>query len=175
MEIWYTITGNIDVITAQHLIVWGNDQLFNHKPGKLRIFLSSTGGDLDSATRIYFYLKSLPIEVEIIGFGQIDSAANIIFVSSRNRKALKGTRFMLHEGTYTSGNTVGRISLHEESLKVFNAINKQVEDILSLETGKTISEIKSAMAEVKMLTPEEAVEFGLASEVIEKLPLVKEI
>ncbi|MDB4939994.1 MAG: ATP-dependent Clp protease proteolytic subunit [Candidatus Doudnabacteria bacterium] len=173
MEIWYTISGAIDIDTAHQLIVWVNQQLYNGSPSKLKIFLSSTGGDMDSAVRIYFYLKALPIEVEMIGFGQVDSAANTIFVSTKNRKALKNTRFLLHEGTFTVGNSTASLAAHEENLRLLNTLHKQNVDILSLETGKPREEISNILSEAKILTTEEAVELGLVSEIIEKLPLIQ--
>jgi ATP-dependent Clp protease protease subunit len=71
---------------------------------KLKLMLSSGGGDVDTAIRIYHYIKALPIEVETIGFSQIDSAANMVFLAGKKRTAIKGCRFFLHEGTFTIGN-----------------------------------------------------------------------
>src|SRR3989338_8002920 len=58
-EIWYTITGPIAVNTAHELITWVNAQIYNLPIKRLKLIISSNGGDIDSAIRIYVYLKSL--------------------------------------------------------------------------------------------------------------------
>ena len=103
MEDWYTITGNIDANTAHQLITYVNGQIYRTDIKKLKLLISSGGGDVDSAIRIYSYLKALDIEIETIAFSQIDSAANIIYAAGNKRIAIKGCRFFLHEGTFTTG------------------------------------------------------------------------
>lgn len=172
MEIWYTITGGIDPNTAHQLITWVNGQLYNNdQVKKLVVFISSGGGDIDSAIRIYSYLKGLPIEVETVGFSQIDSAANTIFLAGSVRKALKGCRFFLHEGTFTIGNQTAVLHAHEETLVVLRELLKRNIEIIASETGKEQKQIGDILREGKIYTTKEALEFGLATESIEKLPL----
>lgn len=170
MEIWYTITGAIDPNTAQQLIVWVNGQIYTSKVSKLTIFLSSVGGDIDSAIRIYSYLKGLPIEVETIGFSQIDSAANTIFLAGKNRKALRGCRFFLHEGTFTIGNQTAVLHAHEETLTVLRELLKRNIEIISNETGKDPKQIADVLREGKIYSTQEALNFGIVTEIIDKLP-----
>lgn len=93
MEDWYTITGNIDANTAHQLITYVNGQIYRTDIKKLKLLISSGGGDVDSAIRIYSYLKALAIEIETIAFGQIDSAANIIYAAGKKRVAIKRLPF----------------------------------------------------------------------------------
>jgi len=170
MNIWYTITGGIDSNTAHQLITWVNSQIYQGTITKLTIFISSGGGDIDSAIRAYHFLKGLPVEVETIGISQIDSAANTIFLAGQNRKALNGCRFFLHEGTFTIGNPSASLHSLEETLTILKALENRNIEIVVRETGKNEQEIKNAMVDGKILTSQEAVEFGLATEVISQLP-----
>ncbi|MCK9578005.1 ATP-dependent Clp protease proteolytic subunit [bacterium] len=170
MNIWYTITGGIDPNVAQGLIAWVNGQVYDGQVTKLTLFLSSVGGDIDSAIRIYSFLKGLPIEVEIIGFSQIDSAANTIFLASKNRKALKGCRFFLHEGTFTIGNQTATLHAHEETLTVLRELLNRNVKIISTETQKTESEIAQILKEGKIFNAKEAFDFGIVTEILERLP-----
>ena len=174
MEDWYTITGLIDANTAQQLITYINGQIYRTDIKKLKILISSIGGDVDSAIRIYSYLKALPIEVETIAFSQIDSATNIIYSAGVKRIAIKGCRFFLHEGTFTTGAQTTTLHNHEETLVIFQELLKKHIGILSKETGKGESEIKELFKASTILSAEKAKELGLVHEILEKLPLVKQ-
>ena len=175
MEDWYTITGGIDVNTAHNLITYLNAQIYRTDIKKLKLIISSTGGDVDSAIRIYAYLKALPIEVETIAFSQIDSAANIIYAAGSKRIAIKGCRFFLHEGTFTSGTQTTTLHNHEETIDIFQDLLKRHIGILSKETGKKEKEIKKILQESKILSAEKAKEVGLVHEILEKLPIAKQV
>lgn len=175
MEDWYTITGDIDVNTAHQLITYINGQIYRTDIKKLILIISSKGGDVDSAIRIYSYLKALPIDIETIAFSQIDSAANIIYTSGSNRIAIKGCRFFLHEGTFTTGAQTTTLHNHEESMLLFKELFKKHVNILSKETGKKEEEINKLLQNSSILTSEEAKELGLVHEILEKLPLKKQI
>ena len=94
MEDWYTITGYIDANTAQQLITYLNGQIYRTDIKKLKLIISSSGGDVDSAIRIYAYLKASPIEIETIALSQIDSAANIIYAAGNKKSGNKGMPFL---------------------------------------------------------------------------------
>ena len=173
-EQWYTITGGIDVNIAHNLITYINGQIYNTNIKKLKIIISSPGGDVDSAIRIYSYLKALSIDIETIAFSQIDSAANIIYSAGNKRIAIKGCRFFLHEGTFTTGSQTTTLHNHEETLSIFKNLLKRHIDILSNETGKTPREINRLLQKSTILSAEEAKNIGLVHEVLEKLPLSKQ-
>lgn len=170
MNIWYTITGGIDPNTAHQLVTWVNSQIFDGRVSKLTVFLSSIGGDVDSAIRIYAYLKGLPIEVETIGFSQIDSAANTIFLAGKVRKALDGCRFFLHEGTFTIGNQTASLHAHEETLTVLKELLKRNIEIIAVETKKDVKKIGDILKDGKIYSTKEALDFGIATEIIKNLP-----
>jgi ATP-dependent Clp protease protease subunit len=173
-EQWYTITGGIDVNTAHNLITYINGQIYGSNIKKLKIIISSTGGDVDSAIRAYSYLKALSIDVETIAFSQIDSAANIIYAAGSKRIAIKGCRFFLHEGTFTTGTQTTTLHNHEEALLIFKELLKKHTAILSKETGKKEKEINKLLKDSTVLTAEKAKELGLVHEILEKLPLIKQ-
>jgi len=175
MEDWYTITGLIDANTAQQLITYINGQIYRTDIKKLKILISSPGGDVDSAIRIYSYLKALPMEIETIAFSQIDSAANIIYSAGSKRIAIKGCRFFLHEGTFTTGAQTTTLHNHEETLAIFQDLLKRHIGILSKETSQGEKEINKLLQESTILSAEKAKDIGLVHEILDKLPLVKQI
>lgn len=174
-EQWYTITGAIDQNIAHNLITYVNGAIYNSDIKKLKLIISSTGGDIDSAIRIYCYLKALPIDVETIAFSQIDSAANIIYLAGSKRIAIKGCRFFLHEGIFTTGSKTTTLHNHEESLYIFKELLRKSVNIISLETGKTEAEVSKLLQNSTFLTSEEAKDLGLVNEILEKLPLERQV
>ena len=173
-EQWYTITGGIDINTAHNLITYINSQIYSTNIKKLKIIISSNGGDVDSAIRIYSFLKALSIEIETIALSQIDSAANIIYAAGTKRIAIKGCRFFLHEGTFTNGSQTATLHVHEEAIIIFKELLKKHVGILSKETGKKEKEINKLLQDSTILTAEKAKELGLVHEILEKLPLSKQ-
>ncbi len=174
--IWYTITGVIDPNIAQQLIMWVNQQVIGAPAAtlqnfKLIVLISSGGGDIDSAIRIYNYLKALPIVVETIGLSQVDSAANIIFLAGQRRSAVKRCRFFLHEGTFTIGNPTAPLGVHEETLSILKSLSMRHVDILTTELGKNPEEVRVLLNEGKILDIDAAISLGLVHQSIDKLPV----
>ncbi len=174
MEIWYTFTGTIDSNSINQLITWLSGQVYSGQNiEKLKLFISSNGGDMDSAIRAYTYLKSLPFRVETIGFTQIDSAANVIFLAGQRRTAVSGCRFFLHEGTF-SGNQVAPLHIHEETLKVMQDLYKRYVDIFAKELKKSDEEMRVILKTGDILTTNDAkTKYGLVHDVVETIPLIK--
>jgi ATP-dependent Clp protease protease subunit len=170
-EIWYTLTGDIEQKSLQDLAFWVNGQIYNNPIKCLKLVLSSKGGDIDSAIQIYFYLKALPFDVEVIAFGQVDSAANLIYLAGKKRLATKDCRFLLHDGLYTIGNPKSSLNKHEETLELLKQLDARNICILSEEIGKNEDEIKKLLNENTFLTTVEAKKLGIVHEIIEKLPL----
>jgi ATP-dependent Clp protease protease subunit len=171
MEIWYTFSGDIEKRAAQEALQWINEQLYSKPVTHLRFLVASSGGDIDTGTNLYMYLKSLPIEVETIGFGVVDAAAALIFLGGKRRLAVDGCRFFFHEGEYTVKLATASLSTHEEALSIFRRNLHEMIYIIARETGNDTETVANMLKKSKIMQTEEALEFGLATKVIERLPL----
>ncbi|MBV9159471.1 MAG: ATP-dependent Clp protease proteolytic subunit [Candidatus Kaiserbacteria bacterium] len=171
MEIWYTLTGDVEKRSAQDAIQWINEQLYSKPVTHLRFLVASAGGDIDTGTNLYMYLKSLPVEVETIGFGVVDAAAALIFLGGKKRLAVDGCRFFFHEGQYTVPLQTAPLSSHEEALSVFRRNLHEMIYIIARETGNDTEVVANMLRKSKIMQTSEALEFGLCSDIIEKLPL----
>ncbi len=155
-------------------ITWVNTKVYEKPVKLLKIFLSSTGGDVDSSIRMYYFIKALPFAVETIGFSQIDSAANIIFLAGTKKKiAIDGCRFFLHDGNFTVTLQTGTLQEHAEKSALFENMFERNVTILSKETGNSLEAIKALLRNSTFLTTKEAKDLGFVDEVIEKLPIQK--
>jgi ATP-dependent Clp protease protease subunit len=171
-EQWYTFLGNIDSngVTAAILAIQGV-LVGQVKVDRVRFFVSSLGGDGDSAARLYYYLKALPLDVETIGFGQVDSCAILLLLAGRRRFLVEGCRVTMHDGMYTIGNQNAPLDSHEETLRLFRSMRDRNVDIIAAETRKVREEVVHAMRQATIMNAAEAKAFGLVDAVIKTLPV----
>jgi len=176
MEILFTLTGEINANVVAEAINWITNQLYLNKSAtpdqkitKLKFHISSIGGDIDSAIRLYDYLTALPVEVETVGFGQVDSAAVTIFAAGKQRLALEKCRFLIHEGTFTIGNPVASLHNHEETLLFLQQLLKRNIEIIATTTKKSAGDIEAVLRKGDILSAEKAKAFGLVTDIIKKL------
>ncbi len=174
MEIWYTLAGDITIESTREAINWITGQFYNSKISKIKFFISSNGGDIDSGTRLYDYLKAVPAEVETYGFGQVDSAAILVFLAGRKRYAVKNCRFRIHEGSYRSQKGYTSLNIHSETLNFLKELARRSTEIISKEVNKSFDEVEKVKQAGKILSTKEAKDFKLIHKVIDKLPLEKE-
>lgn len=171
MEIWYSLTGDVEKKSAQEAIQWIDQELYSKPVTKLRFLVASSGGDIDTGTNLYMYLKALPVEVETIGFGVVDAAAVLVFLGGRKRMAVDGCRFYFHEGRYTFDQPTAPLHAHEETLSVFKRNLHEMIYIFARETGNDTERVAQMLRRSKIMLTEEAKEFGICHEIIAKLPL----
>jgi len=171
MEIWYTLTGDVEKKTVQDAIASINDELYNKPVTRMKFLIASGGGDIDSGVNLHMYLKALPIEVETIGFGKVDAAAIPIFLGGNKRLAVRGCQFFFHEGRYTILDHTAPIHVHEEAVAVFKRNLHNTIYIIARETKNDTEVIANMLRRSKIMNEEEAKEFGLCHEVIDELPL----
>ncbi len=174
MEQWFTLTGSIDSGVAHQTIMFLQSLLFNaatNPISKLILFISSLGGDADSAIRLYDYLTALPFPVDTVGFGQVYSAGVTIYLAGEERFALKKTKFLIHEGIYTIGQPSAPMHLHDENLTILKEVGKRNTEILAERSGKTVANIQAMMKEVKVLSADQAKSAGFVTKIIDKLPI----
>src|SRR4051812_16125915 len=135
MEIWYTLTGDIDKKTVQDSISWINGELYSKAVTRMKFMIASGGGDIGAAVNLYTYLKALPIEVETIGFGEVDAAATLIFLAGHSRISVEDCHFFFHEGRYTIHDQTAPVHTHEEAISVFKRELHNMIYIIARETN----------------------------------------
>jgi len=169
--IYFTLTGDINASNIQNLIHFFNCQIIEQNyTDTLTIFLSSIGGDIDSAIRAYDFLKSVPNKIHTIGFGQIDSAAITLLLSGDKRTVIEKTRFRFHEPTYYMQQADSVLSFFEERVRLFQQLDTRMKEITSKQTGKSLAQINKLYANGKILNTTEAKSLGLVHEIVNEMP-----
>jgi ATP-dependent protease ClpP protease subunit len=171
MEIWYTLASDVDKKNVQEAISWINGELYSKPVTKMKFLLASGGGDIGAGVNLYTYLKALPLEVETIGFGEVDAAAILAFLGGHKRIAVSGCQFFFHEGRYMVQDPTAPIHAHEEAISVFRRELHNMIYVIARETNNDTEVIANMLRKSKIMRDDEAKEFGLTHEIVDKLPL----
>ena len=134
--------------------------------GEITIYINSPGGEVIGGLAVYDYIKIMKSPVRTVCIGDAASMGAIIFLAGEKREMLPHTRILIHDPSYghldVSGKKPHEIQRGVDSL---NKIRETLAEIISEKTGKDIDEIYKITAEDNYFTAEEAIEFGLATDI----------
>ena len=131
----------------------------------IQMLLSTYGGCVYDGLSLYDAVKNSKTEVDITCFGKIMSMGIIILLSAKTRKAYRNTTFMIHEG---SSGFIGKVADMEESVEESKRLREVIFDIIENETKipkAKLDEVRKSRMDW-FLTAEEALEYGLITEII---------
>ena len=132
----------------------------------ITVHINSIGGDLYAGIAVYNRLKSLAANIVTINDGLAASAGSIIFQAGNTRRVHAGSNIMIHQaagflyGYYQSSDLKGVI-------KQLDAGNKAAVNIYAEASGRDAASLRAALDKESWYTGAEAVEAGLADEVID--------
>jgi ATP-dependent protease ClpP protease subunit len=128
---------------------------------------------MDSAIRFYDFIKALNLKINTVGYGQVESAAIMLFLCGQKRFVHKDCRLRLHAPRYSGPEQLQVISVHQEVTTLLQKLDERYFEIIAKETSKKNSEIRKVYNKGKILVGKEAVDFGFATETVNKLPIFK--
>lgn len=133
----------------------------------ITVHINSGGGDLYAGLAIYNRLKALKGHVTTINDGLAASAASLIFQAGNTRKMNAGSNLMAHGvGGFLFG--LYMVEDLEELVTQFKAHNKAIVNVYAEAMGVSYNEAKSLIKSETWLTGQEAIDKGLADEMIEE-------
>lgn len=150
----------------------GLDEFLNDLDGikdksQITVHINSGGGDLYAGLAIYNRLKNVKGTVTTVNDGLAASAASLIFQAGNVRKMNAGSNLMAHG---VAGFLFGYYNIEElkEMVTEFKAHNRAIVNVYAERMGVTFDEAKHFVDGETWLTGQEAVDKGLADEVIEE-------
>lgn len=160
---WYTGQPTEDAYIVSSELLEDLEEL--KTKDNITIHLNSVGGDLYAGLAIYNRLKALPANITTINDGLAASAASIIFQAGDTRKVHAGSNIMVHQA---AGFLFGYYQLNDlnQVSKQLRAANKTAINVYAEASGRDADEIKRMVDAETWLTGDEAVEAGLADELI---------
>jgi ATP-dependent Clp protease protease subunit len=132
----------------------------------VQIYINSPGGSFTALTAIYDTMKFIKPDVQTVCLGQAASAAAVLLAagSPGKRLALPNSRILIHQ-PYTEG-TGGQISDLEIQANEIIRMRELLERMIAEASGKEQSQVSRDIERDKILTAEQAVEYGLVDAVL---------
>src|SRR4051795_7957235 len=127
----------------------------------ISIYINSPGGSFTALTAIYDTVRYIKPDVQTVCLGQAASAAAVLLAAGTpgKRLALPNSRIIIHqpatEGTY------GQSSDIEIQAKEILRMRSLLEEMISKHTGQSIDKVRKDIDRDKILTAEDAKEYGL--------------
>ncbi len=142
---------------------------------EISMYINSPGGSFTSLMAIYDTMQFIRPDIQTVCLGQAASAAAVLLAAGTpgRRLAVQNARVLIHqpatEGTY------GQVSDLEIQAAEISRVRKLMEATLARHTGKSEEQVRLDVERDKILTAEEAREYGIVDEIIQsrKLSAVK--
>ena len=130
----------------------------------ISIYINSPGGSYTAMTAIYDTMQFVKPQVQTVCLGQAASAAAVLLAAGApgKRFALPHARVLIHQ-PYTEGG--GQGSDIEIQANEILRMRVEMEGILALHTGRTPEQVATDIERDKILTAEDAVEYGVIDQV----------
>ena len=150
------------LVTAQLLF------LESENPKKeISFYINSPGGLVTSGFGIYDTMQYIKPPVSTLCIGQASSMGSFLLAAGEKGKrfSLPNSRIMVHQPSAGFQGQATDIEIHTKEVL---SLKKRLNEIYSKNTGKSVDDIKKALERDNFMTPENAKEFGLIDQVVEK-------
>ncbi|KHO28877.1 MULTISPECIES: ATP-dependent Clp protease proteolytic subunit [Corynebacterium] len=133
----------------------------------ITMYINSPGGSFTALMAIYDTMRYVRPDVQTVCLGQAASAAAVLLAAGApgKRAALPNSRVLIHQPR-TQG-TQGQVSDLEIEANEIERMRRLMEETLAEHTGRTAEQIRIDTDRDKILTAQEAVEYGLIDTVFD--------
>jgi ATP-dependent Clp protease protease subunit len=154
---------------SQLIIQWNKEDKDNNLKAEdrkpIKILLNTPGGDLDACQSFYNIIQMSKTPVYIYNMGVCASAGALIFLSGHKRFALKGSKFLIHEGEMALGGQTTKVL---ENLEQCKKTEKELEEYIISKT-KIDKKLYNKNKKKEWWITTEAVDLGIADAFVEDL------
>lgn len=133
----------------------------------INLYINSPGGSITAGLAIYDTMQFVEPDVSTLCVGQAASMSALLLAAGAEGKrfALPNGRVIIHQ---PYGGVSGQASDIDIQAQEILRARKVINDIIARHTGKEISLIEKDTERDHIMTPEEALSYGLIDKVIEK-------
>jgi ATP-dependent Clp protease protease subunit len=133
----------------------------------ISIYINSPGGSFTALTAIYDTIRYLKPDVQTVCLGQAASAAAVLLAAGTpgKRLALPNSRILIHQ-PYTEG-SYGQASDIEIQANEILRMRSLLERMIADNTGRSPEDVSRDIERDKILTAEQAIEYGLIDQILE--------
>ncbi|WP_354640393.1 ATP-dependent Clp protease proteolytic subunit [Kitasatospora camelliae] len=132
----------------------------------IQVYINSPGGSFTALTAIYDTMQFVKPDIQTVCMGQAASAAAVLLAAGTpgKRTALPNARILIHQPYTETGR--GQVSDLEIQANEILRMREQLETMLSKHSNKPIEQVRDDIERDKILTAEEALEYGLIDQII---------
>jgi ATP-dependent Clp protease, protease subunit len=130
------------------------------------MYINSPGGSFTALTALYDTMQYVRPDIQTVCMGQAASAAAVLLAAGTpgKRMALPNARIIIHQPATEGG--YGQSSDIEIQAKEILRMRSLLEEMISKHTGQPIEKVSRDIDRDKILTAEEAKEYGLVDQVL---------
>ena len=134
---------------------------------EISFYINSPGGLVTSGLGIYDTMQYIKAPVSTLCIGQASSMGSFLLAAGEKGKrfSLPNSRIMVHQPSAGYQGQATDIEIHAKEIL---SLKKRLNKIYAKHTKKSEEDIKVALERDNFMTPEEAKEFGLIDQVVEK-------
>ena len=151
-----------DDVMAQLLVLEAQD------PDRdITLYINSPGGSITALTAIYDTMQYIRPDIQTVCLGQAASAAAVLLAAGApgKRLALPNARVLIHQPA--TGGDYGQASDIEIQANEVLRMRAWLEATLSKHTGRSEAQIRLDTERDKILTAQEALDYGMVDQVLE--------
>lgn len=161
-------TGEITTERANALILQLRYLQQENPKEAIVMYINSPGGEVSAGLALYDVMQAVSCPVHTICVGTAASMGAVLFLSGDHREIFPHAKVMIHDPLIPEG--VGGSALRVENIsRELMKTREVIGSIIGKHTGKSMDEVYAAMAKDTYFDATQALEFGLADAIIERI------
>src|SRR4051812_45360272 len=134
------------------------------------VYINSPGGSFTALTAVYDTMQFIRPDIQTVCMGQAASAAAVLLAAGTPKKrfALPNSRILIHQPYSEGGGSGSDIEIQAREILRMRSL---LETLLARHSGRSPDQVRQDIERDKILTADEAVEYGLIDEVIQSRKL----
>ena len=131
----------------------------------IQIYINSPGGSFTALTAIYDTMRFVRPDIATYCMGQASSAAAVLLAAGTpgKRSVLRHAKVVLHQPSSQARGTLPDLAVQAKEVA---RVRAEMDEILSRHTGHPVEKIRADTDRNKTFSAHEAVDYGLADQVI---------
>lgn len=150
----------MDVVSPQDV----EDALQDYGEEDIDVNVNSFGGEVDPAAQIYTMLRNTKNKVIVNIESSAYSAGTIIAMAGDVVRISPSAQMMIHKA---SSGAMGNSDDLQKGAQMLDSTDKTIANVYATKTGKPIEDFLALMAKETWLSPQDAIDLGLADEIME--------
>jgi ATP-dependent Clp protease protease subunit len=154
-------SSSANLVVAQLLFLEAEDP-----DGDIRLYLNSPGGDVYAGLAIYDAMQYVKPDVQTYCIGMAMSMAALLLAggTAGKRYVLPNAKVMIHQG---SGGFRGTPADIQIAAREILSLTQRYAEVIAKHSGRDVAQVMRDIDRDRFLSPDEAVEYGLADSVLD--------